>query len=281
MSGPGASSGEMPELPFAGSEQDEPLLDMLLTGQPLPPDAAGQLHDLAGMLASLTGPAGPGELAGEAAARSAFARVAAPPRVSGDGRLPARRRPAWLYTRVKARLAAPLAAVALGLGGGAAAYAGALPSPIQDFAHHLIGAPAARHAPGGRQAAYRVCKAYERAAAHGGARARAAAFQKLDKAAGGAAKIDAYCAAAGRPGLAPADPPASHSKLQPAKDPKPEGNAKAESHGKPKGPGEPKSGQAKGHGTVKGPPPQGERPRRGEGWQGQAPRGAPHWPRAN
>jgi hypothetical protein len=281
MSGPGASCGEMPELPFPGGEPDEPLLDMLLTGQPLPPDAPDLLHEVAGVLATLAGPASPGELAGEAAARSAFARVAASPaRVSPAARPRARRRPAWPFTPVKARLAAALAAVAVGLGGGAAAYAGALPSPIQDLAHHLIGAPAPRHAPGGRQAAYRVCRAYERAAAHGGARARAAAFQKLDNAAGGAAKIDAYCAAAGRPGLGPADPPASDSKPQPAKTAKPESKPEAKSHGKPKGPGKPKSGKAKDHGKAKGPR-QGERPRRGEGRQGQPPHGAPHWPRAN
>jgi hypothetical protein len=87
---------------------------MLLTGQPLPPDAPDLLHEVAGMLASLAGPAGPGELAGEAAARSAFARVAAsPPRVSPADRLPARRRPAWPFTPAKARLAAALAAVAV------------------------------------------------------------------------------------------------------------------------------------------------------------------------
>ena len=35
---------------------------------------------------------------------------------------------------------------AVGLGGVAAAYAGALPGPIQDLAHHLIGAPPAHSA---------------------------------------------------------------------------------------------------------------------------------------
>jgi hypothetical protein len=151
MSGPGASSGDMPEQPFPGRpspEPDEPLLDMLLTGQPLPPGAPEQLHEVAGMLASLADPAGPGELAGEAAARSAFARAAAPVTVSPLARPSTRRRPAWLSTRVKARLAAALATVAVGLGGAAAAYSGVLPGPIQEFAHRLIGAPAAGHVPG-------------------------------------------------------------------------------------------------------------------------------------
>jgi len=230
MSAPGASSGEMPELPLPGRfgrELDEPLLEMLLTGQPLPPDAPEQLHEVAGVFASLTGPAGPGELVGEAAAQSAFARVARPVGVSPVARPSTRRRPPWRHTRVNARLAAALAAAAVGLGGAAAAYAGALPGPIQDFAHHVIGAPAARHAPGGRQAAYRLCSAYERAAAHGGASARAAAaFQKLAKAAGGAGKIEAYCAAVGRPGLVPVGRP----KPQPAKTARTNSHARANSH---------------------------------------------------
>jgi hypothetical protein len=48
-----------------------------------------------------------------------------------------------LTTLLSAKLAAALAAGAIGLGGAAtAAYAGALPAPVQNFAHHTIGAPA-------------------------------------------------------------------------------------------------------------------------------------------
>ena len=44
------------------------------------------------------------------------------------------------------RLGGALIVAAVGLGGVAAAYAGALPGPIQDLAHHLIGAPPAHSA---------------------------------------------------------------------------------------------------------------------------------------
>jgi hypothetical protein len=181
------------------------------------------------MFASLAGPAGPGE----AAARSAYTRAAASAS-SPVARRPARRRLPWLPARVSARLAAGLAAAAVRLGGAAAAYAAVLPGPIQDFTHHVIGAPAARHAsphvPSGRQAAYRLCSTYEHAMTHGPARAKAVASQKLARAAGGAGEIDAYCAAAGRPSLAPAAHPASYPKPRPKT-----GKAKAakrKAHGK-------------------------------------------------
>lgn len=227
------------------SEPDEPLLDRILAGQPLPAEAPGLLHEVAELLASLTGPAAPGLLTGEAAARSAFASVAASPgKASSAAGTANRRRRHRLHTGLNARLAAALTAVAVGLGGGAAAYAGALPGPFQDFAHHLIGAPAARQAPSDRQEGARLCGAYERAKAHGGARARAAAFRKLDRAAGGAGKIDAYCAAAGRPGLAPAAPRARHPELRQAKAANQIGthgtnNHKVTSHDKPNGPDKP------------------------------------------
>jgi hypothetical protein len=227
MSGPGASSGEMHGFPFprrAGSELDEPLLDALLHGQPLPPDVPEQARVVAEILASLAGPAVPGELTGEAAARTAYARAVASP----AARRSARRRPSRLPARVRARLAAGVAAAVVGLGGTAAAYAGALPGPIQDLAHHMIGAPPAGHAPGGRQAAYRLCGEYEHTMTQGPARAQVDASQKLARAAGGATKIDAYCAAAGWHSLAPAARPASNPKPRP-------GSAKAagqNAHGK-------------------------------------------------
>jgi hypothetical protein len=253
MSWPGASFDEIPEQPFpgwSGGEPDEPLLDGLLAGQPLPPEAPEQLHEVAELFARLTGPAAPGLLTGEAAARSAFARAAGSPvRASSIARAATRWRLPGPYFRLNARLAAALTAVAVGLGGGAAAYAGALPGPIQDFAHHLIGAPAARQAPLDRQEGASLCSAYERAKAHRGSRARAAAFQKLDQAAGGAGKIDAYCAAAGRPGLAPPAPRARHPEPQPAK---PNGNHQVTGHGNPSGRGDPKApGKPKLNGRTK------------------------------
>jgi hypothetical protein len=196
----------------AGSELGEPLLDALLDGQPLPPDAPEQAHVVAEMFASLVGSAGPRELTGEAAARTAYALAAA---ARPAAHWPARRRPSWLPVRVRARLAAVLAAAVLGLGGAAAAYAGALPGPIQDLAHHVIGAPPADRAPSGRAAAYRLCREYERAMAQDPASAKVDASPKLARAAGGMSKIEAYCAAAGWPGLGPAAHSASNPKPQP------------------------------------------------------------------
>jgi hypothetical protein len=203
MSWPGASDDEMPGFPFPdrlAPELGEPLLDTVLNRQTLPPDAPEQLQAVAGMLASLAGPAAPGELAGEAAARCAFARTVSAAHVSAAGRSPARRRLSGLPGRLTARLAAVLIAAAAGLGGVAGAYAGVLPGPVQDFAHHAIGAPAARHKPdhppAGHRAAGQLCTSFD----HGTPRARAAASRDLAKAAGGPGRIGAYCAAAGEPG---------------------------------------------------------------------------------
>ena len=160
MSVPDASHGEMPGFPFPGrpgGEHDEPLLDMIFDGRVIPPDAPQEMHDLQRMLAALAGPAEPGELAGEAAARAAFIRLASPVGVSpAASRPPAQqgtRRPA--SHRVsrgrrarragrRAGLAAALCAAAAVLASTAAAYAGVLPEPIQQMAHAAVGAPAPR-----------------------------------------------------------------------------------------------------------------------------------------
>jgi len=209
MSGPGATPDEMPGFPFPdrlAPELGEPLLDTVLNGQPLPPDAPEQLHAVADMLASLVGPAAPGELAGEAAARRAFARAVSP----AAGRSPARSRLSGLSSRITARVAAALIAAAAGLGGVAGAYAGVLPGPVQDFAHHTMGAPAAHHKPdhppAGHGAAGRLCTSFE----HGSAPARAVASRDLAKAAGEPGRIDAYCAAARQSGLPAAAHPDGH-----------------------------------------------------------------------
>ncbi|MGO8956412.1 MAG: hypothetical protein ACLQFR_03410 [Streptosporangiaceae bacterium] len=155
MNGSDASSGEMPGFPFpgrSGPEPDEPLLDMILNGQPLPADAPNGMLALADRLTSLGRPAGPGEVPGEVAAMAAFNRSVAGASVSPAGGEPAQRKPArrsparWRAAR-PVRLAGGLLVVMIGLGS-AAAYADVLPSPVQDFAHHVIGAPAAHHSPG-------------------------------------------------------------------------------------------------------------------------------------
>lgn len=149
MGDPDASSGEMPGFPspsLPGRELGEPLLDALLEGQSLPPDAPAELYAVAEMLADLAGPAEPGELAGEAAARLGLARTASPVGVSPVAHRSARRRRSWISVPGSARLGAVLITAAVGLGGAAAAYAGALPGPIQNIAHHMLGAPPARQA---------------------------------------------------------------------------------------------------------------------------------------
>jgi hypothetical protein len=189
MSKRGASSGEMPAFPCPGRpgpELDELLLDMILNGQSLASDAPEEMHALAEMLASLPGPAEPGRLPGEAAARMAFARIVSPAGVSRRARPRARRRQSWV--------SAAAAAAAVGLGCAAAAYAGALLGPIQALASHAIGAPPAGHAPAARPAASQLCNAYQHAVIFGPAQAEAVAFLKLEKAAGGAGRIDVYCA---------------------------------------------------------------------------------------
>ena len=162
MSPPDALHREMPGFPFPGrpgGEHDEPLLDMIFDGRVIPPDAPIQMHDLERMLAALAGPAEPGELAGEAAARAAFSRFASPAGISPGAprpawhRLPRRpvthrrsRRPARLRARRRMGLAAALGAAAAVLVGTAAAYTGVLPEPIQQVAHVTFGAPAPHQA---------------------------------------------------------------------------------------------------------------------------------------
>jgi hypothetical protein len=135
----------------------------------------------------------------------------------------------------KAAVAAAAAAAALG-GVAAAACTGTLPAPAQQFAHSVIGAPSPQpsHRPGTPQpshrpatpqatpartdaagpdaagpAAFGLCTAYAHAKAHGTASQKAVAFRNLAAAAGGAAKIAAYCAAVPHPGRPQSSQPAS------------------------------------------------------------------------
>jgi hypothetical protein len=125
-----------------GGDHDEPLLDMLLERRPIPPGAPPEMHDLARMLAAAAGPAEPGDLAGEDAARAAFSRPRFPAGVSHAAPRSARHRLTARPARGRLPLVAALAVAAAGLGSATAAYAGALPSPIQHIAHEFIGAPA-------------------------------------------------------------------------------------------------------------------------------------------
>jgi hypothetical protein len=150
MSGPDAIPDEMPGFPFPGQpdgEHDEPLLDMIIARRALPPDAPLEMHDLARTLAALAGPGEPGELAGEAAARAAFAGLASPAGISPAGRRPVRHRRSRPYHRLmpsRLRMAVTLAAAAAGISI-FAAYADVLPTPVQQLAHAAVAAPPPHH----------------------------------------------------------------------------------------------------------------------------------------
>ncbi len=287
MTRPGASSGEIPEFPLRrepASGLSEPLLDVLLAGQQVSPDAPDQARAVADLLASLTGPADPGELAGEAAARFAFAQAASPavgspPAVgsaavgsAADSRaavgsaavgsaavgLSKRRRPRRPPVPLTARLAATLLAAATGLGGAAAAYADALPGPIQELAHRTIDAPAAGHGssrlPAVRPAS-RPCAARKHAGMYGPQRASAAALPTVAGAAGGGAYVVAQCAGRPGPGAGPTGSQGDPDQLQRHGVHAP---GRTTGHGKPTPPGQLKShgqptppGQLKSHGHAK------------------------------
>jgi hypothetical protein len=93
-------------------------------------------HTIAGLLGSAAGPASDRELAGEAAAVTAFAQAVGE-RAAGPARSRAR------ASRGPAIAVGIAAAVAVAFSGAAAADA--LPVPVQQLAHTTFGAPAPRH----------------------------------------------------------------------------------------------------------------------------------------
>ena len=144
MSGSGACRDEMYSVPFLGRRDDELgelLPGMIFDRRPLPPEAPPEMHDLARMIAAVAGPAEPAELAGEATALAAFARLASPAGISPAALRPARRRLSGRPARARLPMAAALVTAAAGLGSIAAAYVGVLPGPIQQMAHVTVGAP--------------------------------------------------------------------------------------------------------------------------------------------
>jgi hypothetical protein len=142
----------------------------LLGGNGLPAGSGAELRPVADVLAALTARPGGDELTGLAGARAEFRRRVA---VSAQVRRSRRRRSVGLVSRLGVRAAAAAAVVAMGFGGAAAAaYAGALPTSWQQFAHRAIGAPvhgaahdtravtgaagSAAHRPGSRHPAYQA-----------------------------------------------------------------------------------------------------------------------------
>lgn len=223
-------------------------LAALLAGERSPADAVAGLQPVADVLASLRGGPSSEELAGEAAAMTEFRRAVG---VSARTLRSHRRRPAVLTSLFRAKVAAA-AAVALFGGLVTAAYADALPAPMQKLAHEAIGAPeSARSHPDAHgktgtpvgpkasgEAAFGLCNAYDAARDHGDARQRGVAFRNVAKAAGGAGHITSFCAAVPHPGASsesqkPGGKPSAH--------PTPSHPGKPSSHPTPSHPGKPTS----------------------------------------
>lgn len=179
-------------------------LDAVLEGARIPADQP-ELRSLGGLVTALTAAPAADELAGEAVAMAAFRdrpRVSAPIRHT-------RRRPRLLSPLLSVKAAIAATAAIIGLGGvTAAAYAGALPSSIQKFAHDTIGAPlvtghspkaptappsssASAHANHPITQAVALCEVL----AHGTPGQKLGVKKELAKLAGGASNISAYCAA--------------------------------------------------------------------------------------
>jgi len=251
----------MPNFPWLSSQDAPEMGDASLAAllaeaehaEGLPPG----LQPVADALAALTATPASDELAGEDAALAEFYnRVGVPVPVSRSRH---RTRP-LLTPLLSARAAAVAAIAALSLGGFAtAAFAGALPAPAQQFAHHTFGAPAADRGhptrthpsatatPAGPDAtgpaAFGLCNAWAHAKAHGASQ-QAVAFRNLAAAAGGAGNVAAYCAAVQHPGASsshnshktgppashPNGPPASHPNGPPASHPTPHATGKPTSH---------------------------------------------------
>jgi hypothetical protein len=244
---PGSQRADVPELPDGA-------LEALLTGDLVTDEACAGLQPAAALLAALKAAPQDGELAGHARVLAEFRHRGGRP---VHARRSARRRSRLLTVLLTAKAAAAAAAAAVALGGvAAAAYTSTLPAPAQQFAHSMIGAPSPSpspsaspsHRPGTPHAtpartdaagpdatgpaAFGLCTAYAHAKAHGTASQKAMAFRNLAAAAGGAAKIAAYCAAVPHPGSsqssqsasAPTHPvgrPTSHPTGKPSSRPTP------------------------------------------------------------
>jgi hypothetical protein len=149
-SAPDAAPDDMPRFPRPGQlsgEPDESALDLFLEGLS-PPKARLELAGLPEMLADLSGPVEPGELALEAAVLARFRSRVRLGGASGAARTRPPHGARWRPAAPRPMLAAGLVVAAIGLGGTAAAYAGVLPGPLQDFAHRILDAPAAQPASG-------------------------------------------------------------------------------------------------------------------------------------
>jgi hypothetical protein len=208
MRGYGVPDDDMPNFSRLGrrdaSAIEDAALAALLSGTEVPGDLPAGLQPAADVVAALRARPASDELVGETVALAEFRACVGVSDPIGQRR---RRRPSLLTSLASAKAVAAAAVVAIAVGGVAtAAYAGALPSSAQRIAHELIDAPQA-HKTATMTSATRpahprprhhfkvpaACIAFFRAERHGTAAQKAAAFSKLEKAAGGASKIAAYC----------------------------------------------------------------------------------------
>jgi hypothetical protein len=225
----GACEGDMPitaqgDIPRMG----DPAFDALLDRSLGPEDTPAGLRPLAEGLAALETAELRSRPGAEASALAAFR--------SGVGRsaAPARRRPRrhpLIARLLTARAAAATAAAAVVLGGtAAAAMADKLPAPAQKVAHDVIGAPStpaghpthtaspqASSLPG--HSAFGLCTAWANAKTSGNATQKAVAFQRLEVAAGGAAKVSSFCASVTHPGSGSAAKRSTHQTGKPSAQP--------------------------------------------------------------
>ena len=211
---------EMSDSTPPGTEQPA---DLWLVERLLSEDPAGTTGDpeLTALVTALRAPATADELAAHEGIRAAFVRTQTLRRT----RTQPRRRPV-LPTLLATKAAAAAALAVAALGGTAAAAVGALPAGLQDVAHRAIGAPATGAGgdqpatPGARHTATPAARTPGRprpravptpapappwpvAFTHGGLATPSTAYSALVRAAGGADRITAYCAAVQHPGTTP------------------------------------------------------------------------------
>ncbi len=265
----------------AGEPTDPWLVDRLLSGDSLEPGAGAEARAINDLVAALRAPALTAELVGESAALDAFDDVMQ----HGGGRRRVARRVSTLATLVggKIALSAAAAAAATTVATVAAAYTGVLPEPVQNFAHHTIGAPAAAppsatptptHAERGSDspssststgssspderprtsppasptsvpnaAVPGLCTAYAHDHAGGKSDHDSAAFRRLAEMAGGADDVAKLCASSGEHGSKSPKPEPGKSEPTNLESPKP-----PKPSPRPVGPPSPMDGKSGQHG---------------------------------
>ena len=199
-------------------------LAALLEDAKLAAGAAPQLRPLANALADLTGQPEGDELDGEDQTLAAFRNQVSAPSTAYRAH---QRRPQLLPRSLSARIAVAASAVALSLGGlTTAAYARALPAPVQRLAHDIIGAPAPRFQPAMRRS---PAARYPSAVPSGRTHPATASH--------GRGKPSAHPTPHGRG--KPSAHPTPHGHGKPSTHPTPHGHGKPSAHPTPQGRGKP------------------------------------------